>query len=91
MTQAARFRELLRRDGMVVAPGAYDCITAKLIEQAGLAKTRVGGAEVSERDGNFIVAYSGASARDIARLIDLVRARVQERFNVELEPEIAMW
>ena len=35
MSQASRFRELLRRDGMVVAPGAYDCITAKLIEQAG--------------------------------------------------------
>jgi 2-methylisocitrate lyase-like PEP mutase family enzyme len=35
MTQAARFRELLRRDGMVVAPGAYDCITARLIERAG--------------------------------------------------------
>ena len=37
MTQASRFRALLRRDGMVVAPGAYDCITAKLIEQAGFA------------------------------------------------------
>jgi 2-methylisocitrate lyase-like PEP mutase family enzyme len=35
MSQASRFRELLHRDGMVVAPGAYDCITAKLIEQAG--------------------------------------------------------
>src|SRR3954470_1172365 len=35
MSQAARFRELLRRDGMVVAPGAYDCITARLIERAG--------------------------------------------------------
>src|SRR3984957_7860794 len=35
MAQAARFRELLRRDGMVVAPGAYDCITARLIERAG--------------------------------------------------------
>src|ERR1700681_4618147 len=35
MTQAARFRELLRREGMVVAPGAYDCITARLIERAG--------------------------------------------------------
>ena len=34
MTQASRFRALLQRDGMVVAPGAYDCITAKLIEQA---------------------------------------------------------
>jgi 2-methylisocitrate lyase-like PEP mutase family enzyme len=35
MTQAARFRELMRRNGMVVAPGAYDCITARLIERAG--------------------------------------------------------
>jgi UDP-N-acetylmuramate dehydrogenase len=64
---------------------------AKLIDAAGLAKTRVGGAEVSERDSNFIVAHPGASARDIARLIELVRARVQERFQVELELEIEMW
>ena len=35
MTQAARFRDLMRRNGMVVAPGAYDCITARLIERAG--------------------------------------------------------
>jgi 2-methylisocitrate lyase-like PEP mutase family enzyme len=35
MTQAQRFRELLRRDGMIVAPGAYDCITARLIARAG--------------------------------------------------------
>src|SRR5205807_390981 len=34
---------------------------ADLIEQAGLAKTRVGGAEVSERDANFIVAHPGAT------------------------------
>jgi UDP-N-acetylmuramate dehydrogenase len=62
-----------------------------LIEQAGLAKTRVGGAEVSERDANFIVAHPGASARDVVRLIDLIRSRVQERFSVELELEIALW
>ncbi|HVH80393.1 MAG TPA: isocitrate lyase/PEP mutase family protein [Stellaceae bacterium] len=35
MTQAARFRELLHRDGMIVAPGAYDCITARMIARAG--------------------------------------------------------
>ena len=35
MTQTDRFRELLRCNGMVVAPGAYDCITARLIERAG--------------------------------------------------------
>ena len=62
-----------------------------LIEQAGLAKTRVGGAEVSERDANYIVAHPGATSRDVLRLIDLVRSRVLERFNAELELELAVW
>ena len=44
MTQAARFRELLRRDRMVVAPGAYDCITARLIERAGFEAVYMTGA-----------------------------------------------
>jgi UDP-N-acetylmuramate dehydrogenase len=64
---------------------------AGLIEQAGLAGTRVGGAEVSERHANFIVAQPGAAARDVLRLIDLVRSRVRERFHVELELEISVW
>jgi len=64
---------------------------AALIEQAGLAKTRVGGAEVSERDANFFVVHAGATSRDVLRLIDLVRSRVLERFNVELELEITVW
>jgi UDP-N-acetylmuramate dehydrogenase len=67
-------------------PGA-----AALIEQAGLAGTRVGGAEVSERHANFIIAQAGATARDVLRLIDLIRSRVQERFNVELELEMSVW
>jgi UDP-N-acetylmuramate dehydrogenase len=64
---------------------------AQLIEQAGLAKTRVGGAEVSDRNPNFIVAHPGASARDVLRLIDLVRSRIKERFAVDLELDIAVW
>jgi hypothetical protein len=35
LTQAARFRKLLRRDGMIIAPGAYDCIAAPMIARAG--------------------------------------------------------
>ncbi len=64
---------------------------ATLIEQSGLAKTRVGGAEVSDRNANYVVAHAGASARDVLRLIDLVRSRVKERFHVDLELEIAVW
>lgn len=62
-----------------------------LITQAGLEKTRVGGAEVSDRDANYIVVHPGATSRDVLRLIDLVRAKIQERFDVRLEQEIAVW
>jgi UDP-N-acetylmuramate dehydrogenase len=64
---------------------------AALIDQAGLAKTRVGAAEVSDRNSNYIIAYPGATARDVLRLIDLVKSRVKEQFAVELELEIAVW
>ena len=44
MAQASRFRALLQREGLIVAPGAYDCLTAKLIEQAGFAAVYMTGA-----------------------------------------------
>jgi UDP-N-acetylmuramate dehydrogenase len=62
-----------------------------LIEQAGLTGTRVGGAEVSQRHGNFIVASEGATSTDVLKLIDLIRSRVAERLGVELEPQLEIW
>lgn len=62
-----------------------------LIDQAGLVRTRVGGAEVSDRDANYIVVHSGATSRDVLRLMDLITARVRERFHVELERELTVW
>lgn len=35
MNGATRLRQVLTDDGLLVAPGAYDCITARMIEQAG--------------------------------------------------------
>jgi UDP-N-acetylmuramate dehydrogenase len=62
-----------------------------LIEQAGLKGTRVGQAEVSDRHGNFIVTFAGATAADVLNLMDLIRARVQAVHQVLLEPEIQIW
>jgi len=62
-----------------------------LLEQAGLAGQKVGGAEVSERNANYIVANTGTTARDVLRLIDLMRSRVRERTGAELEQEIVVW
>jgi UDP-N-acetylmuramate dehydrogenase len=60
----------------------------RLIDAAGLKGLRVGGATVSELHANFFVAEDGARAQDVYELVHLVRARVAERFGVELEPEI---
>lgn len=62
-----------------------------LIDQAGLKGTRVGGAEVSDRHANFIVAEPGATTNDVLRLIELVRSRVADRLGMELELEIEIW
>jgi UDP-N-acetylmuramate dehydrogenase len=62
-----------------------------LIEQAGLVGTKVGTAQVSERNANYIVAEPGSSARDVLRLIELIRTRVEERFHLELELELSVW
>ena len=51
MTQASQFRTLMRREGMVVAPGAYDCITARLIERAGFETVYMTGAGTAARFG----------------------------------------
>jgi 2-methylisocitrate lyase-like PEP mutase family enzyme len=76
MTQASRFRKLLDRDGMVVAPGAYDCITAKLIAQAGFDAVYMTGAGTAASLGypDFgLVTMSEmvANARRLAAAVDL--------------------
>jgi 2-methylisocitrate lyase-like PEP mutase family enzyme len=44
MSGASRIRGLLHRDDMLVAPGAYDCITAMLIAQTGFDAVYMTGA-----------------------------------------------
>jgi UDP-N-acetylmuramate dehydrogenase len=62
-----------------------------LIEQAGLKGARFGGAEVSDRHANFIVAQPGAKSSDVLHLIDHIRQRVAQRFGHELELQIQVW
>ena len=61
---------------------------ARLIEAAGGKGMRVGGASISEKHANFIVAGPGTRAADVAALIRAVRELVASRFDVELEPEV---
>jgi 2-methylisocitrate lyase-like PEP mutase family enzyme len=47
MEQARRLRELIAKPGPVIAPGVYDCLTAKLVEQGGFDAAFVSGAAVT--------------------------------------------
>ena len=64
---------------------------ATLIDRAGLTKTRVGGAELSERNSNYLVAHPGTTSADILQLADLIRTRVKERTGASLERELHVW
>jgi 2-methylisocitrate lyase-like PEP mutase family enzyme len=44
MTKSRRLRELLLQDALITAPGAYDCITARMIDQAGFSAVYMTGA-----------------------------------------------
>ena len=62
-----------------------------LVDRAGLKGLEVGGAAVSEKHANFIVAREGCTSTDVKKLIDTVRKRVKEDFDIELETEIEIW
>ena len=62
----------------------------KLIEDAGLRGYTVGGACVSEKHCGFVVNKGDACATDVLNVIKDVKAKVYEKFGVELEPEVKM-
>ena len=62
----------------------------KLIMDAGLRGYRVGDAQVSEKHCGFVVNRGNATADDVIKLIDDVKAKVSEEYDVVLEPEVRM-
>jgi len=62
-----------------------------LIDRAGLKGLQIGGAVVSEKHANFIIAEKDCTSRDVMRLIEAIKQRVKEQFDTELELEIEVW
>ncbi len=79
--------EGLRCSGSVFRnpPGTY---AGRLIEEAGLKGLQVGGATVSGRHGNFIVAEAEATASDVLAVIRLVEDGVERLHGVPLVREV---
>ena len=59
-----------------------------LIDKCGLKGKKIGKAEVSQKHANFIVNKGGARAKDIIKLIRLVKESVRKKLGIELEREV---
>ena len=65
MRTTTKFRQLLQQPGIIQAPGAYDCLTAKLIQQAGFPAVYMTGAGTS-------VAQLGYADLGLATMSDMI-------------------
>ncbi|MDR3071779.1 MAG: UDP-N-acetylmuramate dehydrogenase [Endomicrobium sp.] len=65
-------------------------VVGRLVEDSGLKGTRIGGAQISELHGNFIVNTGGASSGDVLSLIEVIKDKIKERFGINLETELKL-
>src|SRR4051812_1235955 len=93
MTQASQFRALLRQDGMTIAPGAYDGITAKLIEQAGFAAVYMTGAGTAAALGypDFGLVTMSEMVANAGRIADAVTLPVIADADTGYGNELNVW
>jgi len=65
----------------------------KLIDELGLKGYKIGDAMISEKHANFIVNLGNASFKDVINLIDYIKEKVKEKYNIDLvcEPQIVEW
>ena len=61
-----------------------------LIEQAGLRGHRIGGVEVSEQHGNFIMNVANGTSSEVLKLICHVQNVVKRKMGISLELEVEL-
>lgn len=66
-------------------PGRY---TGQMIEECGLKRYSIGGAQVSEKHAGFIVNKGGATSADVLALIEHIKNEVYKKFDCRIECEV---
>ncbi len=63
-------------------------ITAELIDKCGLKGYNIGDAYVSNKHAGFIINRGNATSKDVISLINIIKKKVHDEFNVDIELEI---
>lgn len=62
--------------------------SSSLVDKAGLKGLKIGDAQVSKKHAGFIINLGKAKSKDVLELIKIIKQKVKEKFNIDLEPEI---
>lgn len=62
--------------------------SGKLIQDAGLKGTTIGGARIFEEHANFVINASNAKSADVIALMKISQKTVKEKFNIMIYPEV---
>jgi len=68
----------------------YPYYAGELIEKCGLKGYSIGDCYISEKHANFIINRGNGKANDVYKLIKIIKEKVKEKFNIELETEIQL-
>jgi UDP-N-acetylmuramate dehydrogenase len=74
--------------GAKLSPGTRRVAAGQLLDEVGCRGLRVGDAMVFSKHANIIVNAGHATAREVLELAEIMKARVREKFGVELEEEV---
>ena len=69
-------------------PKGFQFTAGQMIDMLGLKGCAVGGAQVSDKHANFIINRGRASCEDVLMLVDMIRKKAMDNYNVSLELEI---
>ena len=62
----------------------------KLVDDCGLKGYKIGGAQVSTKHSGFMINIGDATCKDVLDLIEYVKKKVYEKFNVKLQEEVVI-
>lgn len=82
------FKNISKADALRLGTPNHTQSTGYLIDKAGLKGESVGRVRVSDVHASFIENTGGATAKNVLKLIDKIKAKVFEKFSVKLELEI---
>lgn len=77
------FKNIVHPDGTREAAGWF-------LDRAGCKGLSYGDAVVFDKHANIIINNGHASAQDVSKLASMMNARVKEKFDFELEPEVRL-